>query len=377
MVSLARSSLIYEWHRYLAAVLAVSFSGLLILIQLALLLGMFGTVSAYIDESEADLWVGYQGTKSVDLGRNIASSNEVFLRMHPEVEQVERFLMGYGAWRRLDGGAVSITIIGVDTRTQALALARRIPASLRAALDEPDTIVVDVTDLEKLQVRIGSRAEVNGRTVKVVGTMEGFRAIGGAYIFASLSTAQRLLDPTGRVGDETTYFLLKLAHPELTERVREQLIPAGSRQPYSVWEAHSFSAQSQLYWLFESGAGMGAGFASLLGLAVGALITSQALMAAVLASLREYATLRALGVSLASLRRVVLEQSCWIGVVGLSITAPLACAIGYLAHRAAVSMVFPAWLIAATALLMPAIAIGSGLYALRPLFKSAPADLLR
>lgn len=181
----------------------------------------------------------------------------VFLRMHPEVEQVERFLMGYGAWRRPDGGAVSITIIGVDTRTQALALARRIPASLRAALDEPDTIVVDVSDLEKLQVRIGSRAEVNGRTVKVVGTMEGFRAIGGAYIFASLSTAQRLLDPTGRVGDETTYFLLKLAHPELTERVREQLIPAGNRQPYSVWEAHSFSVQSQLYWLFESGAGMG------------------------------------------------------------------------------------------------------------------------
>lgn len=377
MVSLARSSLIYEWHRYLAAVLAVSFSGLLILIQLALLLGMFGTVSAYIDQSEADLWVGYEGTKSVDLGRNIASSNEVFLRMHPEVEQVERFLMGYGAWRRPDGGPISVTIIGVDTRTQALALARGISASLRAALDEPDTIVVDVSDLEKLQARIGSRAEVNGRTVKVVGTMEGFRAIGGAYIFASLSTAQRLLDPTGRVADETTYFLLKLAHPELTERVREQLIPAGSRRPYSVWEAHSFSVQSQLYWLFESGAGMGAGFASLLGLAVGALITRQALMAAVLASLREYATLRALGVSLASLRRVVLEQSCWIGVAGLSITAPLACAIGYLAHRAAVSMVFPAWLIAATALLMLAIAIGSGLYALRPLFKSAPADLLR
>jgi putative ABC transport system permease protein len=377
MVSLARSSLIYEWHRYLAAVLAVSFSGLLILIQLALLLGMFGTISAYIDQSEADLWVGYPGTKSVDLGRNIASSNEVFLRMHPEVERIERFLTGYGAWRQPGGGTVSTSLIGIDTRPQALALARRIPVLLRAALDEPDTIVVDVADLEKLQVRIGSRAEVNGRTVKAVGTVQGLRAIGGAYIFASLSTAQRLLDPTGRVGDETTYFLLKLAHPELTERVREQLTPAGRRQPYTLWEAHTFSVQSQLYWLFESGAGVGAGFASLLGLAVGVVITSQTLMATILASLREYATLRALGVSLASLRRVVLEQSCWIGVVGLSITALLACAIGYLARRAAISMTFPAWLIAATALLTLAIAIGSGLYALRPLFKSAPADLLR
>jgi putative ABC transport system permease protein len=267
--------------------------------------------------------------------------------------------------------------MGIDTRPQALALARRLPAALRAALDEPDTVVVDVADLEKLQARLGSRAEVNGRTVKVVGTVQGLRAIGGAYIFASLSTAQRLLDRTGRGGEETTYFLLKLAHPELSERVRAQLTPTGRRQLYNVWQAQAFSVQSQRYWLFESGAGVGAGFASLLGLAVGAVITSQTLMAAILTSLREYATLRALGVSLTSLRRVVLEQACWIGVVGLSLTALLAGAIGYLAQRAAVSMAFPAWLIAATALLTLAVAIGSGLYALRPLFKSAPADLLR
>ena len=54
MVSLARATLLHEWRRFLAAVLAVAFSGLLVLVQLALLVGMFGTVAVYIDESNAE-----------------------------------------------------------------------------------------------------------------------------------------------------------------------------------------------------------------------------------------------------------------------------------------------------------------------------------
>ena len=69
MVSLARATLVYEWRRFLAAMLAVAFSGLLVLVQLGLLVGMFGTVAVYIDESDAELWVGFAGTQSVDLGK--------------------------------------------------------------------------------------------------------------------------------------------------------------------------------------------------------------------------------------------------------------------------------------------------------------------
>ena len=50
---------------------------------------------------------------------------------------------------------------------------------------------------------------------------------------------------------------------------------------------------------------------------VGAVITSQTLMAAVAGSVREYATLNALGVGVRDLRRVVLEQAFWVGGIGL------------------------------------------------------------
>ena len=51
---------------------------------------------------------------------------------------------------------------------------------------------------------------------------------------------------------------------------------------------------------------------------VGAVITSQALVAAVVGSVREYATLNALGVGVRALRKVVLEQALWVGALGLA-----------------------------------------------------------
>jgi putative ABC transport system permease protein len=107
------------------------------------------------------------------------------------------------------------------------------------------------------------------------------------------------------------------------------------------------------------------------------VVTSQTLSAAILASLKEYATLRALGVSNASLRNVVLEQATWIGLVGLGLTAVLATGVGLAAAAHNVAMRFPPWLVGGTAATVLAIALASGLVALRPLFRADPANLLR
>ena len=100
-------------------------------------------------------------------------------------------------------------------------------------------------------------------------------------------------------------------------------------------------------------------------------------MAAITASIREYATLRALGVGRRSLRAVVLEQSFWIGIAGLLLTGILSVLIGAIAHAAYVAIVFPPWAVALTAALILIIAIGSGLLALGALGRADPAALLR
>jgi len=377
MISLARSTLIYEWRRYLAAILAVSFSGLLVLVQIALLLGMFGTVSSYVDKSSADVWLGYRNTESVDLGRNIDESNEVFLHAHSEIQSVERVLMGFGDWRRNDGAIISVYLVGIDPRPDGMMLAKAIPPELRSLLQEPDAALVDEADAGKLGARIGAVAEINGWRVKVVGVVSGLRAIGGANVICSLRSVEKFMNAGGHMAGQSTYYIAQAkAEADLAQVIKE-LQPKGSHSAYSVWSAFDFSAQSQIYWLLESGAGAASGFASILGIVVGVLITSQTLRGAILSALKEYATLRALGVSLQALRKVVLEQSFWIGACGLAITALSAVLIAWIADQAFVSMAFPLWLLSAVACLTMAIALGSGLISVRPLFKAEPADLLR
>ena len=107
MVSIARSSLLFEWRRYTTAVLAVTFAGLLVVIQLALLLGLFGSVSMAIDKSSAALWIGFKDTQSVDLGRPIRPASDAAAWAHPGVARVERYVSAYGDLRRPDGVATA------------------------------------------------------------------------------------------------------------------------------------------------------------------------------------------------------------------------------------------------------------------------------
>jgi putative ABC transport system permease protein len=375
-VSLARSSLIHEWRRYLAAVLAVSFAGLLLVIQMALLLGLFGSVSVMIEQSKAELWIGYRNTQSVDLGRDLPPGSDLQAWQHPAVTSVEPFHLGFGDWRGDDGIAISATINAIDTRPGALALAKLLTPEERKLLDEPDAVIIDQADQKKLGAAVGSMAEINGKRVRVVSLVHGIRAIGGVNVLASFNTARRI-DPGFITGNETTYYLLGLKPDNDPANVAKELNDRHPFKRYSVWRARDFSVQSQMYWLLESGAGTGAGVATLLGLIVGIVITSQTLSASVLASIKEFASLRALGVSQISLRHIVLEQAFWIGLAGLAFTAVLTIGAAWMGHVAAIAMKFPWWLIGGSAGIILAIALGSGWYALSTLYKADPATLLR
>ena len=377
MVSLARATLLYEWRRFLAAVLAVAFSGLLVLVQLGLLVGMFGTVAVYIDESDAELWVGFAGTQSVDLGKPFNAQVETRLHIHPAVADVEPFIFAQSDWRTPAGANLYAYLLGIDPAHDAMAFAKVLPAATRALLLEPMTVIIDEADREKLGVTPGDTAEIGGRRVKVVAAIKGLRAIGGVNIVSSLASARTVDGSAARERQEVSYFLLRLKPGSNAETVRTELAPKGAVKSFQVWTATEFSHHSQLYWLTESGAGAGFAFSTLLGLLVGIIVTSQTLMAAITASIREYATLRALGVARGSLRAVVLEQSFWIGIAGLLLTGILSVLIGAIAHAAYVAIVFPPWAIALTAALILIIAIGSGLLALRALGRADPAALLR
>jgi putative ABC transport system permease protein len=132
-----------------------------------------------------------------------------------------------------------------------------------------------------------------------------------------------------------------------------------------------------MYWMFETGAGLGVVFLALVVLGVGAIITSQTLMGAIAGSIPEYATLHALGVGIPALRRVVLQQAGWVGAIGLAIGGVATALVIALAARHDVPAHLDPTIAAACAALVIGIALVSGLVAVRVLRRADPALLLR
>ena len=376
MVALARKTLIHEWRRFLPAMLAVGFAGLLQLLQIALVLGIFGSTSLYITGSAADVWVGYPGTQSVGQGRSIDADVESRLLMDPAVERVEPYLWVDGDWRGpRNTGGVSVFVSGIDPRADGLMFAKALTPVLRARLRAPDAVVVDRSEVDQLGVAIGQTATINGHQVHVVGISSGLRALGGVNVLTSLDTARLLDGDPLDVGP--TYLVAKLRDPKQAAAVAARLQGSAGFGPYATWSAQDFASRSVRYWLFDTGAGAGVLFLAGIVFLVGAVITSQTLIAAVNGSVREYAMLNALGVGVGALRRVVLEQAFWVGALGLLGAGALGLVLMLLARAQDVPVVLTIPAALACVVLVLGLAAVSGLAAMRSLRHADPATLLR
>jgi putative ABC transport system permease protein len=118
-------------------------------------------------------------------------------------------------------------------------------------------------------------------------------------------------------------------------------------------------------------------FLSIVGGVIGVGITSMTLRGAILANIKEFASLRALGVSMGSMRMIVLELSLWVGVAGLCLTGALVIAVSLLAGMSGLPIVFHADLLVGVGVMLMLISGASGVFSLGVMKKSQPADLLR
>lgn len=377
MVALARKTLIYEWRKFLPAALAVAFSGLLLLMMTALMFGIFSSAGVYVSRSGGDIWAGYPGTQTVELGRPVPRDTEVWLHMDPAVVQVEPFQWLDGDWRGpVERGSVSVFISGIDPNPNGLMFSHVLSAVDRARLLEPGAVIVDAADLSKLGLGIGGSASLNGHRVKIVAAANGLRTLGGVNIVTSIATARTLVgDPAER--DKVAYYVARLAPGVNPDTVRDRLASVAAAHRFAVWTHDEFAYNAATYWMFETGAGLGFIFLSFVVFLVGVVITSQTLFAAVASSVREYAMLNALGAGIGALRRVILEQAFWVGTIGVIVGSVVSVSLALLAHGQDVPISFNYIATVACGVLVMAIALISGFLAVGAINHLEPATLLR
>ena len=360
-MSLALATLLYEWKRYSAAMVALAFSGLLILAQVGMFTGIVEGITASIDRSRADLMIlGPKNDSLINSGPNgLPQRIQPLIYLNPPGKKAV---------------TTYVNTFDVDPRPDSVTLPIDYPESIRQALLEPYAVIMDKTALARLGTHMGATATLNGKTVHVRGILENYPNVDQPTIYMSRDTL-RLLG-MGPKNGKTGPLLVRIRDPSQAIVVRDQL-NAISNGAYRAWSKPDLAAANRKALMGQQIIGIFLGFSLFLGLLIGVGITSQTLRGAILASIKEFASLRALGVSLGSLSKIVLELSLWVGVAGLLATAVFTFGVYVLASNLGMPMGFPMPWVITVVILLTVISILSGLFSLGVLKKSQPADLLR
>jgi len=343
-------------------------------------MGMGKAFTATIDRSRADIFVLAPKANSLFNGPSgLPRRIGPLVYMDPEVVQVADMADNDAPFANQpkDGAARKrqwVNIQSVDTEEGALTLPTDFSEATRLALSEPYAVALDRSALARLGVKLGDTASLNSLTVHVRAILDGYPNINQPTVIVSRQTF-RLLKLVGNE-QRTGPLMVQVRDPSRALIVRDHL-NAISNGAYRAWTKTELSDANEKQLLGEQIIGIMLGFSVFLGVMIGVGITSQTLRGAILANIKEFASLRALGVSMGSLRLVVVELSIWVGLAGLGMTGLMIMGVDALAQAGGVPMAYHLDQVATTSALLLAISVGSGLLSLGVLKKSQPADLLR
>lgn len=359
-------------RRYIPGILAIAFALLLVSLQCGIFFGLIATVTVPIVESTADIWVTYPKTRAGDLARPISTSWRDVLLSYPEVSQVDEFIQSNNYWTTKSAVNDMVVVMGVNPGPNSLGPVHRLSPFQRGLLGEPGSVILDITDQERLDVSgVGDDGQINGRSVRVVDMIPGMVTLTGSCVMTSLDSARRLL---GMPEDQTTFLLVEARDKS---KVGELVAKINRLRDIQAWTATDFANQSMTHWIQKTKAGVAVLFVAFLGLSVGAAVASQTLYSATAALVKEFAALRAMGIPRYRMTAFVLVQSLLMTVIGLALGTPLAIILANVARFLGTEAIMSVQLLSASAALTLTVGLLAGLLASQSLRHVEPATLLR
>src|SRR5438552_2863142 len=313
--TLASRNLFHDRVRFIATVVGIVFSIVLVAVQLGLFLGFERMITTMIDHSQADLWIAPAQTKSFE-STSMLDGRERFQALAVEgVTAVIPVMIGFAYWRKSDGSAAPVFLIGVEERgLQPWDLAE-------GSLDDlstPGAVAVDRSYFDRLGVaRIGDTAEIREQRARVAVVTRGVRSFTTTpYVFTTIDRAR---DYMGAPPNKATYFIVRTAPGASVAGVRREL--AARLSDAEVLSSDEFRRRSRSFWLFGTGAGAALFASAVLGIIVGTVIVAQTLYSSTKDHLNEFATLRAIGSSGRYIHKVIIWQALLSAVIGFCIAA--------------------------------------------------------
>jgi putative ABC transport system permease protein len=367
--TLAFRNLFHDRLRFIATVIGIAFSIVLVTIQMGLYLGFGRMVTTMIDHASADLWVMPRGTKCFE-DPSLLNARERYraLAINGVVEAIP-VVIGFADWRMPGGAMTPVFVIGSDLRAGGLQPWDLVEGRIEA-LSSPKAIAVDRSYFDRLGISgIGATAEIRQQPVRVAAVTNGIRSFTTTpFVFMDVDRARA---HTGVPAGKATYLIIRLSPDANIDHVRRQLV--SSNADVEVLTPAEFRERSRTFWLFGTGAGAALFAGALLGVIVGTVVVAQTLYASTKEHLNEFATLRAMGSSRRYVYNVIVWQALLSAVIGFSIAALVSDGVVRLTAATALPIVITPGLIGGLFLLTIVMCIGSSIAAIVQVTRIDPA----
>jgi putative ABC transport system permease protein len=369
--TIAFRNLFHDRLRFVATVIGIVFSIVLVTIQMGLYFGFGRMVTTMIDHATADLWVMPRGTKAFEDPSLLNTRARYRALAINGVTEAIPVVIGFADWRMPSGAMTPVFVIGSDLRAGGLQPWDLVEGRIEA-LANARAVAVDRTYFDRLGISgIGATAEIRQQPVEVAAVTNGIRSFTTTpFVFMDVERARTY---TGVPSGKATYIIIRLSADADPARVRRQLM--SDIADVEVLTPAEFRERSRTFWLFGTGAGAALFAGALLGVIVGTVVVAQTLYASTKEHLNEFATLRAIGSSRQYIYKVILWQALLSAVIGFSLAALVGDAVVRLTEGTALPIVITPGLMAGLFVLTLVMCIGSSIAAIVQVTRIEPATV--
>jgi putative ABC transport system permease protein len=323
MLFVALKMLFGDKVKYLGLVFGVAFATLLITQQSSVFVSLMArTASVILDAEEVNIWVMDPGVEYIDTLRPLKDSDLPRVRGVIGVAWASPLFKANGLIRTDAGRISTATIIGVDEST-FIGLPRKFLIGNADALRGPDAVALDVLGYDLIwpgeKPKLGRILEINDRRAIISAIIDAQPSFATApMIYARYATATQFV-PAGR--NQMSFVLARAAAGKTPEAVAQRITTETGLQALS---SQDFQWKTIFWVMSNSGIPTNFGVVIILGVIVGIAIVGLTFNMFIMENVKQYAALKAIGVTNGQIIGMVLLQAAVIGAVGYAIGTGLA-----------------------------------------------------
>ena len=311
--------------KYFGLVFGVTFAALLMSQQLSIFVGiMKRTGSQILDVRDADIWVMDNKVRYIDEVPGMPDTELQRVRGVPGVQWAERLYKGQARVRLPSGDFRTVILFGVDDAT-LVGAPQEIIAGQVGDLRQPDAVIVDKAgyeylwpeDLPSLKAegyQLGKVFEMNDHRCILVGVCKASAPFQTMPVMYTAYSQTTWYVPRER---DTMSFVLAKPEPgldphQVCRNIEERTGRMALTRDQFFWKTIG-------YFLSSTGIPVNFGITIFLGFFVGVAIAGQTFYLFTVENLRQFGSLKAMGLSNARIVGMILLQALVVGLIGYAL----------------------------------------------------------